>query len=62
MRYPEPLDISGKDLETLNLRADLTPLPPFPTREWGIKASLRFGERFGEGSCINFHQMSFVET
>jgi type II secretory pathway pseudopilin PulG len=58
------LDISVKDLETLNLGADLTPLPPFPTREGGIKASPRLsddrltanGERFGEGSCINFRR------
>ena len=35
---------------------NLTPLPPFPSREGGIKASLRFGERFGEGSCINFRR------
>jgi hypothetical protein len=28
---------------------NLTPLPPFPRREGGFKASPRFGERFGEG-------------
>jgi hypothetical protein len=51
------LDISGKDLETLNLKeAELTPLPPFPCRKGGIKASPRSGERFGEGSCINFRR------
>ncbi|MBG1265751.1 hypothetical protein F8S12_04620 [Nostoc sp. WHI] len=32
------------------------PLPPFPTREGGIKASPRSGERFGEGSCINLRR------
>ncbi|MCE2698438.1 MAG: hypothetical protein PX483_14475 [Nostocales cyanobacterium LE14-WE4] len=31
---------------------NLTPLPPFPRREGGFKASPRFGERFTRGVCL----------
>jgi hypothetical protein len=60
------IDISEKDLETLNLGADLTPLPPFPTREGGIKASPRLpngrltptGRGLERGHALIFTPMS----
>ncbi len=58
-----PVNISSFPIRHLRKRfitaLNLTPLPPFPMREVGFKASLLAGERFGE-RCFLFPEMSIA--